>query len=102
MNLRQAKQYLCKNKKAELLVVPRRHSYVLQIRDAGKLENIRKNYSMQTITCDTLEQVNEYARKLNKIDYNLVQNCPHVEMGGFDTESQKIQQREDLTVVNLR
>ena len=102
MNLKEAKHYLARKASAELLVIPRRHSYILQVKDKGKLENIRKPFSMEALTCETMEQVNTYAKRLNKMDYSLVQNCPHVEMGGFDKEGDVVRQREDRTVVNLR
>jgi succinate dehydrogenase/fumarate reductase-like Fe-S protein len=102
MNVNQARKYFCKHRHAELLVVPRRHSYILQVRNLGRLESIRKLFSAQAITCNTMEQVNEYAKKLNKMDYHLVQNCPHVEMSGFDSDGDDVKQREDLTKVHLK
>ncbi len=102
MNIKEAKHYLARNISAELLVIPRRHSYILQIRDKGKLENIRKSFSVEALTCETMEQVNSYAKRLNKMDYSLIQNCPHVEMSGFDKAGDSVRQRQDTTVVSIR
>ena len=102
MNIGEAKKYFQENPGAELLVVPRRHQYIMQLRDNKKLINLTKTLTNSVITCDTLEEINTYAKKLNKFDYHLIQNDPHVEMAGFDQDGDANSPREDVTVVSFK
>ena len=101
MNISEAKKYFQQHENAKLVVVPRRYKYVMQIQDNEFVKTIKSKITGSDIACDTLGQINDYAKKLNKFDYQLIQNCPHVEMSGLDNENQKVAHRTDATNIRI-
>lgn len=101
MHINKAKKYFQEHDKAKLVIVPRRHKYIMQIQDGDFIQTITARVTRNDITCDTLEQVNDYAKKLNKFDYELIQNCPHVEMSGLDSEDEAVTHRSDATNIKI-
>jgi hypothetical protein len=101
MNMSEAKKYFQTNPDAKLIVVPRRYKYLMQVHHDDVIRTIKSRLSQGDIQCDTMEQINEHARKLNKLDYELIQSCPHVEMSGLDEEGQTVAHRQDAAKIMI-
>ncbi|MFT6834313.1 MAG: putative transcriptional regulator [Francisellaceae bacterium] len=99
MNISDAKKYFQQNPDAVLVIVPRRYKYVMQVHKGEFIKTIKSRIKKSDISCNTLEEINKYAKKLNKFNYDLIQNCPHVEMSGLDKDVSEVAPRSDVTKI---